>query len=197
MLAAAAVAAGLTATVPACPGWQVRDLVRHQAYVHAWAARHIAEQAPTVIEEADEDAVLSGGPPDDELIPAYRAGVSALVRTLSDADPDVQYATFLPAPSPLAFWARRQAHETAVHRLDAQAAGGDVSVVAAYHPAFAANGIDELVMGFAAQRQRAGAGNRLVVRVNDAPGGWRYEWPADGRVVASRISADADEPADC
>lgn len=30
--------------------------------------------------------------------------------------------TFLDAPSPLAFWARRQAHETAIHRADAQLA---------------------------------------------------------------------------
>jgi hypothetical protein len=34
LLAEAAEAAGLDATVPACPGWRVRDLVRHQAYVH-------------------------------------------------------------------------------------------------------------------------------------------------------------------
>lgn len=197
LLADAAVVAGLSASVPACPGWQVRDLVRHQAYVHAWAARHIAERAATVIEAADEKAVLGGGPPDDELIPAYRAGLSGLVRTLRDADPDVQCATFLPAPSPLAFWARRQAHETAVHRFDAQSAGGDADVVAACHPAFAADGIDELVMGFAARRKRAGAGNKLVVRVNNAPAAWTYEWPADGRVVARRISPGAGEPADC
>jgi hypothetical protein len=34
LLADAAQAAGLRAGVPGCPGWQVRDLVRHQAYVH-------------------------------------------------------------------------------------------------------------------------------------------------------------------
>ena len=32
--------------------------------------------------------------------------------------------TFLPAPSPRAMWARRQAHETAIHRVDAQLAAG-------------------------------------------------------------------------
>jgi len=39
LLGEAAASAGLAAEVPACPGWQVRDLVRHQAYVHGWAAR--------------------------------------------------------------------------------------------------------------------------------------------------------------
>ena len=102
-------AAGLTASVPACPGWQVRDLVRHQAYVHGWAARHVAEQAAEITGTASEADILSGGPPDADLIASYREGVAALVRTLRAADPDVASATFLPAPSPLAFWARRQA----------------------------------------------------------------------------------------
>ena len=54
--------------------------------------------------------------------------------------------TFLPAPSPLAMWARRQAHETAIHRYDAQHATG---TSAGFDPAFASDGIDELVSGFA------------------------------------------------
>src|ERR1700729_3712807 len=39
LLADAAEAAGLRAVIPGCPGWQGRDLVRHQAYVHDWAPR--------------------------------------------------------------------------------------------------------------------------------------------------------------
>ena len=158
LLADAAQAAGLTASVPACPGWQVRDLVRHQAYVHGWAARHIAEQAAEIIGTAGEADILSGGLPDADLIASYREGVAALVRTLRAADPDVACATFLPAPSPLAFWARRQAHETAIHRFDAQAAGRAAGRAAdpltAFAPAFAADGIDELITGFAARRKR-------------------------------------------
>ena len=58
-------------------------------------------------------------------------------------------------PSPLAFWARRQAHETAVHRYDAQSAapGGPPAPAGAFDPAFAADGVDELIMGFAARRR--------------------------------------------
>jgi uncharacterized protein (TIGR03083 family) len=122
LLADAADAAGLAASVPTCPGWQVRDLVRHQAYVHAWAARHVTGQPSTALDEDDEEAVLAGGPADAELIDAYRSGHSALVAALRAADPDLDCATFMPAPSPLAFWARRQAHGTAIHRYDAQSA---------------------------------------------------------------------------
>src|SRR5215475_12644623 len=66
------------------------------------------------------------------------------------ADPGMTCWTFLEAPSPLAFWARRQAHETAIHRVDAQqaAAGAGATGEPAFAPQFAADGIDELIMGF-------------------------------------------------
>lgn len=178
LLADAAEAAGLTAPVPPCPGWQVRDLVRHQAYVHGWAARHVREQLPELIAEADEPAILGGGPCDAELISAYRAGHADLVRTLREADPDVTCAAFMPAPSPLAFWARRQAHETAIHRFDAQAstAQGAPAAAAAFEPAFAADGIDELIMGFAARRRyrlRGDSDYTLTVRAADTGRCWQ------------------------
>ena len=156
LLADAAEAAGLQARIPGCPGWQVRDLVRHQAYVHAWAARHVRERSPELLdEELTESDILGRGPADPDLIAAYRDGHAALVATLRDADPDLECVTFMPAPSPLAFWARRQAHETAIHRYDAQSAlsGGPPAPAAAFGPAFAADGVDELIMGFAARKK--------------------------------------------
>jgi uncharacterized protein (TIGR03083 family) len=175
LLADAADAAGLAAPVPFCPGWQVRDLVRHLAYVHDWSARHVRERSPRMLAEMPEADVLTGGPADAELIAAYRAGHAALVGTLRDADPGISCATFMPAPSPLAFWARRQAHETAVHRFDAQAArpGGPPGPAGAFGAAFADDGIDELVMGFAARRRYRlrGDGTRsLAIRAADTGG---------------------------
>ncbi len=196
LLADAATVAGLTAPVPACPGWQVRDLVRHQAYVHGWAARHVRERLPELIDEATEDEILAGGPPDAELIAAYRAGHAALVRTLREAGPDVTCATFLPAPSPLAFWARRQAHETAIHRFDAQSAvpGRTPSPLGAFEPAFADDGVDELIMGFAARRRYrlSGGGERsLAVRASDTGGSWHVRL-SDGRTAVARGACTAD-----
>src|ERR1700761_2848130 len=54
LLADAAERAGLEAGVPGCPAWQVRDLLRHQAYVHAWAARHVRDRLPKLDGEASE-----------------------------------------------------------------------------------------------------------------------------------------------
>lgn len=195
-LADAAEAAGLTASVPPCPGWQVRDLVRHQAYVHHWAARHVKEQLAELIDETDEAAILAGDPPDAELIAAYRAGHAGLVRTLREADPDVECATFMRgAPSPLAFWARRQAHETAIHRFDAQAAAaaGAPAPAAAFEPAFAADGIDELIMSFAPRRRyRARGGDwSLGVLAADTGASWQVR-AADGATEVRRGSGAAD-----
>lgn len=58
-----------------------------------------------------------------------------------------------------------------MHRFDAQSAGGDTDAAAAYHPAFAADGIDELVMGFAARRISPDA---------DAPADCVLSGPASG-----------------
>jgi uncharacterized protein (TIGR03083 family) len=206
LLADAAEAAGLQAGVPGCPGWQIRDLVRHQAYVHDWAARHVADRSPGLLDDGlTESDVLGRGPGDADLIAAYRDGHAALVAILRDADPDLECATFMPATSPLAFWARRQAHETAVHRYDAQSAapGGPPAPAAGFDPAFAADGVDELIMGFAARRRYRlrdgdgdgdsdGGGERsLTVRARDAEARWHVRL-ADGGTTVSRDDAAAD-----
>jgi uncharacterized protein (TIGR03083 family) len=204
LLGNAAEDAGLTADVPPCPGWQVRDLLRHTAYVHSWAAGHVAQQRQELIADASEEQILAAGPPDDDLIEAYRAGHAALVRTLRDADPDVKCATFMAAPSPLAFWARRQAHETAIHRLDAQSAQSARTPAFALaspprpvDPDFADDGVDELIMGFAARRRYrlsdAGpAEQSMAIRALDTGGRWRVRI-TDGATEVTR----GDGPADC
>jgi uncharacterized protein (TIGR03083 family) len=199
LLADAAEAAGLQAGVPGCPGWRVRDLIRHQAYVHDWAARHVRDRSAELIDDAiTESDILARGPADADLVAAYRDGHAALVGALRDADPDLECATFMPAPSPLAFWARRQAHETAIHRYDAQSAapGGPPPPAVAFDPALAADGLDELIMGFAVRRRYrladdAGVERSLTVRPRDAEDRWRVRL-ADGGTAVSRDDRAAD-----
>jgi uncharacterized protein (TIGR03083 family) len=192
-LAAAASRAGLDATVPPCPPWLVKDLLRHTGYVHRWAARHIAECPPSVLDGPAEDEILLNGAPDAELIDWFLAGHGALVRTLSAADPKLECATFMSAPSPLAFWARRQAHETAIHRADAESAIGHVPD---YPPEFAADGIDELIMGFGQRRKyrpaASGPAGALRIQVTDTGDAWHVS-AATGRVQAYR--GGSGEPA--
>ncbi|MGW1162463.1 maleylpyruvate isomerase family mycothiol-dependent enzyme [Streptomyces sp. NPDC002513] len=164
LLAAAAEEAGTGAKVPTCPEWLVRDLLRHTGMVHRWAAAFVAEGHTAYRPD--------GGLPDlagAALLTWFREGHRHLVDTLSHAAPDVRCWHFLPAPSPLAFWARRQAHETAVHRFDAESARGGTPT--AVGTDFALDGIDELLRGLHARaksRVRSERPRVLRVRATDA-----------------------------
>ncbi|MFD1661663.1 maleylpyruvate isomerase family mycothiol-dependent enzyme [Streptomyces caeni] len=189
LLADAAEEAGGDATVPACPEWQVRDLLRHTGMVHRWAAAFVGERRTS--------SHPGGGLPDldgAELVAWFREGHRHLVGTLSHAEPDVQCWHFLPATSPLAFWARRQAHETAVHRIDAESARGGTPTAIA--PDFAADGIDELLHGFHARsrsRVRSEEPRVLRVRATDADGAvWTVRLSAEPPVTEAGDAAAAD-----
>jgi uncharacterized protein (TIGR03083 family) len=198
LLADAAQRAGLDASVPPCPGWQVKDLLRHTGYVHRWAARHITECPDTVLDGPPEEEILRGGAADPDLLAWFRAGHAALVETLSMADPGLVCATFMDAPSALAFWARRQAHETAIHRADADSASG---IRPGYDPDFAADGIDELITGFGQRRKyrpSAEPGGGLWARATDTGHAW-YVGTEGGRLQARREHAGSEPsgPAAC
>ena len=126
--------APLDAPVPACAGWTMRDLAHHLGGIHRWARRAAATgQRP----EADElERPLS----DDELADWIDDGVSALADTLGGLDPAA--ATWHPFPTErvAAVWPRRQAHETAVHRWDAESVTGEHTPIDAE---LAADGIAE------------------------------------------------------
>jgi uncharacterized protein (TIGR03083 family) len=192
-LAAAAGRAGLGAPVPSCPAWQVRDLLRHQGYVHRWAAEYVAGPREEEAPELTEAEQLAAGPDDSELLDWFAAGHATLVNALRTADPGVRCWSFLPAPSPLAFWARRQAHETAIHRADAEQAAGEQT---SYRSDFATDGIDELIMGFFGRGQAdSGPGPALQVAAADTGAKWLVSLTADGS-QAARVRRGAGV-ADC
>ncbi|MGQ5576688.1 maleylpyruvate isomerase family mycothiol-dependent enzyme [Streptomyces sp. ECR3.8] len=188
-LADAAEQAGPGAPVPACPDWRVRDLLRHTGVVHRWATGFVADACPTP-RPMEEHPDLDG----TELLAWYRAGHRALLDTLREAKPDVECWTFLPgAESGLGFWARRQAHETAVHRWDAQAArGGDPTPVATD---FAVDGVDELLRGFHARRKsrvRTPEPRVLRIRATDADAVWTVRLSQEPPVTARDAAGDAE-----
>ena len=132
--------------MPGCPGWRVRELLAHIGFVHRWATAYVRTALTEMVEDPDEATILEGAPPDGELPGWVADGHAELVRALRHAPADLECWTFLAAPSPLAMWARRQAHETAVHAADAAlAAGHDLPQ---FDPDVAADGIDELLFAF-------------------------------------------------
>jgi uncharacterized protein (TIGR03083 family) len=189
-LAAAADEAGPDAEVRACPGWRIRDLLHHLGGVHRWAASYVATGREQPWSDEEEKAFFPTVD-DAALVDWYRAGHREVVAALRAGSVDTTCWSFLEAPSPLAFWARRQAHETAIHRTDAESA---VGAVPRWDPAFAADGVDELLCGFFGRRGgrlRADPPVSLCVVAGDADAAWHVRVLPDRRVVAHG-RADAD-----
>ncbi|MFD9126164.1 maleylpyruvate isomerase family mycothiol-dependent enzyme [Kitasatospora sp. NPDC059571] len=173
LLADTAAGTPLDAPVPTCPDWRLRDLVLHTGQVHRWAAAHVKGGLTRPLDEAGQEAAWGPAPADAELVEWFRTGHADLVAVLAAAPADLACWSFLPAPSPLAFWARRQLHETTVHRVDAQAAAG--TAPSPVDAAVAADGLAELLTGFLPRpksRLRSATARTLAVRPADRPESW-------------------------
>lgn len=183
-------ATGLATAVPTCPGWTMRDLAVHTAMAHRWAAAVIERRVQSRTDVTPMEA-LGTVPPDGEFAGWLTAGQQHLGEVIAATPPDADFWRFMRnATSSLAFWARRQAHETAIHRVDADLAGGvQPGGVAAR---FAADGVDELVLGFA-PRYRPGPITATTIRFSatDVGRAWTVAL-AEGSIEATTDGAAAD-----
>lgn len=130
------------APVRGCAPWTAHDLVVHLAEVHHWAA---AQARGT--DEAPLDTVSPG------LVDLYRACAAELRDTFAALDPTAPARTLV-GPGTVAFWHRRQVHETLVHLWDLRTAAGLEAVAAP--PEVWADGIDEIVTMFEPRQVRLG-----------------------------------------
>ena len=125
---------GLQAPVPSCPGWTVDDVVRHVAMVYAHK-----------VEVLKLGARPDPWPPDfsaRETLEWYDEARAALIGALEAAGTETETWTFNPRDTTSAFWHRRMAHESAVHRIDVEQAH---DVVTPIDPDLALDGIDEVL----------------------------------------------------
>ena len=190
-LADLAVECGLDAPVPTCPAWATDALVAHQAMVHRWAAAHVSGDDVDAVPNQTEIRTTVG-----DLVGYYRDGHDALLSAFRAADPDLQAMTFLKdAPAPREFWARRQAHETTIHMIDALAATlqrPPTTDEADIAPTLAIDGVDELLRGFFTRgRSKLFDGDAYTIAVcpSDSERCWIVE-------VAERLTVDPGDPAD-
>src|SRR5512146_1532996 len=163
--------------IPTCPEWTLRQLVTHVGRAHRWAAEITRRRSDTFIPFRE---VPGGKLPEDraEQCAWLRAGPALLVGAVREAGSDVVWS--FTGPVPAGFWLRRMAHETLVHRADAQLAAG-----AEPEPAIgaeeAADAIDEWLMLLAAghaddRPQALPAGASLHIHATDDGLGGRGEW---------------------
>jgi len=144
----------LAAPVPTCPDWTLRQLATHVGRAHRWAAEIVSTRSAEFIPFRQ---VPDGRFPDDpaEHAPWLRAGAARVIGAVREAGSDPVWA--LGQLRPAGFWARRMAHETAVHRADAEIAVGRE---ARFEPDIAADGIDEwlgVMSGLGGTDPRVGA----------------------------------------
>lgn len=132
---AAAADRGLGPDVPSCPGWKVRDVVEHTGVVQRHKEQIVRERWI----DAGPDRT---NPPSSGLIEWFLKGSESLLATLADTDPTIPVFSWYPPDQSVGFWYRRMAHETAIHRVDAELGHGIVNPI---EPELAADGIDEIL----------------------------------------------------
>jgi uncharacterized protein (TIGR03083 family) len=181
----------LTAPVPAAPGWDTTELLRHTGLIHARTS--VILRTGTLERPSRKNGMLPE-PPADGIPEWYRAALTELVGDLRALDdPDRPVYSFAPDHQRAGFWPRRMAHETTVHRVDAEQAAG--RPIGAIDPAFAVDGIDEVFSVFvpALGAGRSPADGRTVhLHATDADGEWLIRFaPGDVIVETGHAKGDA------
>ncbi|MER7439459.1 maleylpyruvate isomerase family mycothiol-dependent enzyme [Micromonospora avicenniae] len=125
--------------VLSCPGWTVADLTLHVGAFYHW----VSSFAGSGVTSAPAERLEQGVPgPGVSALQYWQQGYDELVTVLEGLDPEAPAWNWAPQPKRAGFWPRRAAHETAVHRWDAQLA------IAAGEPVeakLAADGVSEVL----------------------------------------------------
>jgi uncharacterized protein (TIGR03083 family) len=179
-LTADALAGRLDGAIPHCPGWTGRDLATHLGGVYRWVSVIVDERLNERPDRERSAAAFTDPDPSDDagVLTRLREGNERLVAVLRAAPEDLACWTIWGADAARGFWVRRQLHETVVHRVDAQNVGrtpDDADSGAGLDPVVAADGVDELMTGFAtryAKKLVLPAAAVLVVHADDTGHSW-------------------------
>jgi uncharacterized protein (TIGR03083 family) len=123
------------APVPSCPEWTVAQLTGHLAGIYGWVAGHVGRGVTSAPQPRDRTPVGA-------TVAEFDERFGALVVLLDSLDPELPAWNWAPQSKKVAFWHRRMAHETAVHRWDAQMAHG---LAAPLEAKLAADGVIEVL----------------------------------------------------
>ncbi len=175
----------LEQAVPTCPEWTVLDLVHHVGFVYAFVLSHLTRGVtapPEHRREHLEEDIRAGGdlPAGEAAIAWWDEQHAALVRTLEAVDPDLPAWNWAPQAKKAAFWHRRMAHETAVHRWDAQIAIGLTDPI---ETKLAADGIAEVLDTWLPAGKRRGPRDRtgiVALRATDIEQEWHVRLRGEG-----------------
>lgn len=192
LAAASTGAANLDAPVPACPGWDVRELVSHLGAIYD-RTRIITVEGRQLRPDPGEVSKAPEG--DAERLNWFAERRSALLAALVGQQDEALVWNFAASsPAPAAFWWRRMAHETLVHRTDVEQALGIEPAPA--EPEVAVDNIDEFLEYFLPRLEpglpESGLGGTVHLHATDhASAEWTIEVrPGGSSVVRSHEKAD-------
>jgi uncharacterized protein (TIGR03083 family) len=167
------------ARVPSCPEWSLRQLATHLGRHYRWVRANLT-RAPA---DGPQPMTDLESPPDDAgLADWVERGASELAIALENADLDAPCWTFGPSERG-AFWCRRTAHESAMHRWDAERAVAEPAPIEAN---LAADGIGEflsILKGFRGEQLARLDARSLHFHCTDVEGEWLVRLDADGMHV--------------
>ncbi|HET8614648.1 MAG TPA: maleylpyruvate isomerase N-terminal domain-containing protein [Actinomycetales bacterium] len=179
------------APVPTCPGWTARDVVDHtgEVYAHKVAAMRLGRRP--------QEGEWPWAPDDDSVFGWFSDRLAELLHELGSRDPASPAWTWFDEDQTVGFWARRMAHETAIHRVDAELAAGRSPT--AHDEVLAVDGVDELVGTFLAsddvlESEARDTGSCGTVLVDAGVRCWLLDLPDGGTdvtVPARAVESDA------
>jgi uncharacterized protein (TIGR03083 family) len=143
----------LDVPVPTCPGWQLGDLAWHLSLVYGWVSGHVARGVTDRPADRPDTPLPAGVDP----VVAWTDAFTDLVATLDAVDPELPAWNWAPQAKKAGFWHRRMAHETAIHRWDAQMAGGLSEPIEAK---LASDGVTEVLDSWLPAGRRSGPTDR-------------------------------------
>ncbi|MEV4496726.1 maleylpyruvate isomerase family mycothiol-dependent enzyme [Micromonospora arborensis] len=162
--------------VLSCPGWTVNDLTLHLARIYHWVSSFASAGLTTRPERHDQAEAEAGV----SALQLWRQGYDQLMTVFDGLDPEAPAWNWAPQPKKAGFWPRRMAHETAVHRWDAQLA------IAAGEPVeakLAADGVSEVLDTWlpAGRRRTPGEWHGVVqLTATDAAQEWYLRLRGEG-----------------
>ncbi len=182
---------GLDPPVPTTPGWTVGDVVSHLGQVHRQKAHIVRELL--VDEPPEPDA-----PKPEHLLEWFEEGLHDLTSVLSVTDPAARVHTWHQPDQTVGFWIRRMAHETLIHRVDAELGHGAHTPV---DPVLGADGVDEILNAFMSGWPDWAEVTRsdVVVELESEGRSWRVRFgswngtsPHSGREFVDRSGIELD-----
>lgn len=184
-----AVTAAPEAQVTACPGWTNRDLAKHVGVVYASIIAQL--QAGDPENRAPSNAPRA--PESGDITPWLHDRHQDVLAALRATTPDAPAWTWIPEKT-AAFFYRRMAQETAVHRWDAQQAAGTLAPI---NSELATDGINEVIAVFMQNSPRGPVdypAGSLHLHRTDGDGEWMLT-ATDGVLTVTHEHAKGDAAA--